>query len=184
MRSEAEVLDALIAEWQHSVAPYVRRDCCILAARVTSLVLDYYGIGNKVLACEAFVFNEAALDEMSKGNDDPKQWPPHAWSIGVGRHSPGGGYRGHLIVRTDTDALVDLSAAQFHRAGRIEVDGPRVWREVVHRNDVLIVREGSNVMLAFRASASPTYRNAPDWRHGKAEAARIIRALNIGARDA
>lgn len=181
--TEEDVLNALIDAWQQEVAPIVRKDCCILAARCTSAVLDYFGIGNKVLACEAFVFNTLALDELERGNDDPKQWPEGAWSIGVGRHSPGKGYAGHVIVRTESGALVDLSAGQFYRRGRIDIDGPRVWVNTVQRDDITFVQDGSAV-LSFRPSASSAYRNAPDWRRGREEAARIIRIINGTVRNA
>lgn len=180
--NEPEVLDALVAWWVADVQPTLRANACILAARTTSLVLDYYDITNKVLACEAFVFNDAALAELERGNNDPKDWPEGAWSIGVGRHSPGGGYAGHVVVLTESHALVDLTAGQFHRKGRIAIDGPRVWRDWWAHGDVMFMREG-NVLLSMRASGSPVYRKAIDWRKGKALAGQAIRHINNQRKD-
>jgi hypothetical protein len=181
--NESEVLDALIATWQRDVAPYVRPDCCILAARVTSAVLDYYGIGNKVLPCEAIVYNDAAIAELEKGNSDFKQWPAGAWSIGAGRYSKGKGYAGHVIVHTDGGNLVDLSAAQFHRPNLIEIDGPRIWSEGVrdYAGVSFIVRD-NGCTIGFNVTRDASYRTTPDWRKGREEAARIIRTINNNGR--
>lgn len=172
-----DIIEALVHEWVQSVAPTVRVDCCILAARTTSLVLDYYGITNKVLACEVVVFNEAALEQMQAGNDNPEAWPLDAWSIGVGRHSPGNAYAGHLVVRVG-DVLVDLSAAQFHRPGRIDIDGPRVWPiDTINEAGVYVVNDGT-AWLGIKPGGVPPFRGTKDWRYGREVAAVIINAIN------
>jgi len=175
--NEPEVIDELVRIWGRDIAPTMRADCCVAAARATSLVLDYYGVPNKVLACELFVFNDAALAELERGNEDYRTWPEGAWSIGAGHHSPGGGYAGHLIVRTHSGTLIDLSAGQFNRPGRIAIDGPRVWTHHEVRNGVVFVREG-DVLFSFSLTGNPSYRNAPDWKRGHEVAALIIRAIN------
>ena len=179
--NEGEVLAALVDVWVSHVAPHVRADCCILAARVTSGVLDYYGIGNHVLACELLVYNDAALDEISKGTP-VAEWPANAWSLGAGKQMPGDGYAGHVIVRTDSGALVDLSAGQFHRAGRINVDGPRVWRDVEERSGTLVVHDG-NTWFGFHPTTDKAYRNAPDWRTARELVGNIIRTMNYIATE-
>src|SRR5262245_33024047 len=60
--NEREIIDALVATWVDRVAPTVRPDCCILAARVAAGVLDYHGITNRVVPCRMFLANDAALD--------------------------------------------------------------------------------------------------------------------------
>jgi hypothetical protein len=178
--NEPEVFDALVAAWEREIAPHVRRDCCILAARATSLVLDYYGIPNKVVPCEVFIANDAALTELDKGNADFTTWPEGAWSMGAGGLSPGEGYAGHVVVNA-AQRVIDLSAGQFHRAGRINIDGPRVWNSGAMQGNSLVILE-HGVWMLFTPTRDRTYRNTPDWRRGRVAASRIIRTINNNGR--
>lgn len=177
MDKEQDIIDALVDGWITAVEPHTRVNACILAARVTSLVLDYYNITNRVIACETFVFNQAAIKQLEL-NTPTGEWPPEAWSIGVTSDSPGGEYGGHLIVKTD-ELLIDLSARQFHRPGRISINGPRVWDEVFVTDDGrYMVNEDDVWVMYVPATHLAPYRNTPDWRNGKPVAARFIREIN------
>jgi len=175
--NETETLDALVRVWSRDIAPHVRRDCCILGARVASGVLSYWNHGNRVLPCRAFVMNAEAAQLIA--NDVPaSEWPRDglAWSIGTHTEPRPGGYSGHVIVRTDAGTLVDLSASQWHRPRRIEVDGPRVWRaaDIEERNGVFIINEGT-LWWRFEPTRDRTYRTAPDWR--RAPVGEVIRTI-------
>lgn len=177
--NEPEVLDALVQTWVRDVAPHVRPDCCILGARVTVGVLGYFNITAKALPCHALVANDEAA-QLIATEVPTTEWPTSAWSIGTHTEPrPGGGYAGHVIARTASGTLVDLSARQFHRTGRIEVDGPRVWRaDVIEEREGLFIVHDGGTWWRFEPTRDRTFRNTPDWRNANNTIGRTIRTIN------
>lgn len=179
--SEEAVVRALARAYATDVEPrFVHTRLCVLAARIGAGVLDYFGVGNRVVPVEMMVFNDAAAEEL-KADRPIEEWPPEAWSIGITRDAPGPGYAGHLLIETEEGRLVDLSARQFDRRGLLDIDGPRVWEsdEVVLtglRPGERIAHE-PNVTWLWTPFSDASYRRAPDWRSGAEDAGRIIRSL-------
>jgi hypothetical protein len=160
-------VDALTAAWTDLWAAELRYKmvpgCCIVATRVGVLALRQHGQKAWPVATVTSVFNRPG-DELARAGVPTEQWPEHAWSISAGPGTPTTptasgqrGYGGHLWIGTDHE-LIDLSASQFHRPGRINMPGPQAipgmgrWE----RNDGLIVWVQPN--------PDRSYRTSMDWR--------------------
>ena len=62
---QAFVTEKLNEFWQAEVAPNVKKNCCILSARITSEVFTYFNIQNKVIPVSAFVCNDEMAERAS-----------------------------------------------------------------------------------------------------------------------
>lgn len=153
------------AMWRSGLDRTVSHRCCILAARVSTNVLGRLDVDARAVAFDWALFNEPAR-QLAAAGVPFDQWPEFAWSVYAGQEAPGNGYPGHVVTVTD-DALVDLSAAQFHRPGRIELDGPLIianpdrlpWPQ---RGEHIEWRMGNLTVMA-RATGDKGFRVAPDW---------------------
>lgn len=191
---ETNILAALETEWRKQVQPNVRVNSCILASRLTSEVLSYFGIYHEVFSTYAMAVNDLMYRHMEE-NLKPFQWHPEAWSVGVGfenavatqvdrRTEPG--YEGHVCVAT-ADHFIDLSALQFDRPKHgIESGGTLV----VPNNTIEVQAVGSESggkwahvdlvkgRLLFRVKNDTSFKNSVDWRTNYREAAGpVIRAI-------
>ena len=148
------------AEWDDRLHREVHPSCCILAARTGIEVLRTLGVKAWPVATEVTVFNRPAAELFAAGNRDVANWPPFAWSIHVGRHSPGNGYPGHLWLATE-QFLVDLSARQFHRPGLLRFD-----KSIILPNELPnVFTQDDGTMMMVQPSRDRTYRRANDWLH-------------------
>lgn len=143
--------------WETALRREVGASCCILATRIAIEALAAAGVKAWAVPTEVVVFNRAGLD-MLDARIPVEEWPRHAWSIGVGRFSPGTGWPGHLWAGTD-EWMIDLSARQFHRPGLIRVESSIVvqagarWVDLPH---------GGAMRIDYTADKS--FKQAPDWQ--------------------
>lgn len=177
--TEAEVVAALVAAYPREVECFTTQRLCVMAARIGSEALGYFGIGCRVVPVEMMVFNDLAAEAIV-GRLPFSEWPEDAWSIGVTRDTPGPGYAGHLLIETEEGRILDLSARQFDRPGRMDVRGPRVWtsadlRTTIHPGELMAHEPGLTWLWTPFVDAS--YRRAPDWRRGSEIAGPVIRAM-------
>jgi hypothetical protein len=138
----------------------IRPDCCILASRTGHEVLRELGVASNVYTCQLLVFNDQGWDLMEAGVPH-SEWPDQAWSIGVGMDplNEVGRWNGHMMLHVG-DELIDLSASQLNRPGRIEISGPLVLPYVVETG---MTRFGPVRILVNRTHVR-NYRHANDWR--------------------
>lgn len=139
--NERAILELLNTAWNQQVRPLVMAEACVLSARMTSKVLDYFDIRHEVKPLRLMVANDIMLDHLFEG-DGPEQWKPEAWSVGVGftnmvatnsdRRSSDG-FEGHVVVTTD-NFHVDLTAYQFDRPEHGIVSGGSI---VVNNEDLV-----------------------------------------------
>ncbi len=167
------VEEALGVVWRDVIAPQVPRvDACILAGRVASETLRYFGVDHEVCPVEVLAANDVAVEEMAAGRGVP-EWPADAWSVGCSSTAggDGDGWAGHLVVATK-DRFVDLTAAQMDRSVyRIVTGGPLVvpWdRFEIFAHAPFFVGMGVSIEAGVYAWAGDpenrSYRAAPDWR--------------------
>lgn len=100
------------------------RNTCIDSTRILVRACELAGISARPQAVDVRVFNLEAWTLHGMGVP-VSDWPPSAYSVGTG---PGqflpGGWDGHLVAvlrEEDGRHLVDASASQFERPGKIEV---------------------------------------------------------------
>lgn len=148
--------------WDEPSFPYTS-DCCINAARVGVEVLKRLGVPAKPVSVRIFLFNRFAWDLYRKGVPIGT-WPEHAWSLGVGDRDgfdEPGRWNGHLMVEGD-GFLLDLSARQFDRPGRIVVNEPWVIPPLRYDPDAYTDELGQ-VLLVKRWPQANGWRNAGGW---------------------
>lgn len=167
-----EEVEALALAWkrwgQEPGFPY-GRDHCINGSRVALGALDLLGIPARPASVTFAIFNQFAWDMYCRQIPVDK-WPEHAHSIGVDKrdtHDPKpGGWYGHLIVEGD-GWLLDVSAAQFDRPGRIVSDGPLLLDiNLDPADDVVTVvtqDRSRQVLLLGRWPENDGWTRAPGW---------------------
>lgn len=154
--------------------------CCILATRVTIAVLDAHGIKAWPVPTETDVFNQAAA-QLVGARVPIDEWPEHAWSIHAGHGSPGTGYPGHLWAGTD-GLMIDLSARQFNRPGRLAFDGAMVLPLELHGPDPVMCEREDGTLLFVRRTGDRSYRRANDWtRNWQTVTARVLDRMAVNA---
>lgn len=90
---------------------------CVLATRITNLMLTEFEIPHVVTHIDSFIVNDDWWDFVNSKSDlDITRLPETAWSIGCNSaETPKkNGFPGHLVVETD-NYFVDLSSRQFDR---------------------------------------------------------------------
>lgn len=173
---QAFVTEKLNEFWQAEVAPNVKKNCCILSARITSEVFNYFNIQNKVIPVSAFVCNEEMAESIS--TSVPRDnWSKTAWSVGVGPNWVGeiksttGDFNAHLVTVTRTH-FVDLSSSQFDRHAYNIDTGQSIIRKLTEFNkNFLAVSELKDFLhtpideghFFWHPIKDNSYKHANDW---------------------
>src|SRR5262245_6272683 len=166
--SDREIVQAMadaFDEWWHDeLSGLLRVDCCILCARLSILTLKGFGVKAHPIATEVIITNPQSRELIEVGTP-LDAWPDWAWSIGVGSYSSGSGWPGHLYAATD-ELLIDLSARQFDRPGRLHFPRSLVIDRARLRTMVdgcwLFVDERKQALM-ITTTTDRRYRNTPDW---------------------
>lgn len=115
-----KITTAIGQAWREIGRPALQPNHCIIGARVALETLTYFGVPSKVQPVLCVGFNDAAEVELRAGHP-VTEWPPEAWSVGIGAHSEemtdGPGWSGHVVVLTE-EHLIDLAAGQLDRASK------------------------------------------------------------------
>lgn len=178
---EEFIVDKLTEVWRTDWVPQLVANSCVLASKVATEVLNYFGVPCEEVAVSAFAMNEK-MHEHFKDGVAPENWDDDAWSVGVapderaGLHPTKGvdkrdplGFAGHLIVSTKHH-LLDLSALQFHRPERqIFVDGPLL---ALHDATTLVRAGGRSYLrltlqegfIFYEPFQTNIYKKSNDWR--------------------
>ena len=123
--NEQLILQKLVESWNQDVRPFVVENACVLAARIASEVLTYFGIEHKHVSMAAMSMNDIMFAHQKNG-DHHSQWDTSAWSVGVGfpnmvatnvDNREASGFEGHVVIITDNFYL-DLTAYQMSRLNR------------------------------------------------------------------
>lgn len=148
--------------WDEDGFPF-SPDCCINASRTGIEVLRQLGVKAKPLSVSIVVFNDFAW-RLFQADKPTCEWPPQAWSIGVstGQDSRPGKWNGHLMIEGD-GWMLDLSARQFHRPGRITVTEPWIIPPVEEERHTTYVDDHRQVLMIARTPRSNGWRRAPGW---------------------
>ena len=192
--TESQIIAALVREWRTEIQPNVKVNACILASRLTSEVLSYFGIYHEVFSTYSMAVNNLMYQHYTEGLK-PFQWHPEAWSVGVGfenavvtridrRTEPG--YEGHVCVATET-TFIDLSALQFDRpkhgimtggvlvVPNTDIEARTVWPTSDERWNHIKLDQGT---LLFRLKADNSFKESIDWRRNYRDiAGPVIRAI-------
>jgi len=149
--------------WQHDPTFPFRPDHCINGTRVGIHVLRNVGVEAKPVAVEFAILNRFAA-ELYLGGVPVGDWPEHAYSIGArSDHEPAeGGWAGHLMIEGE-DWVMDLSARQFHRPGKIDCPGPIVLAGALEANNAW-VDDHQQVLVIRRDPANNAWRGASGWK--------------------
>ncbi len=117
---------------------FVFPQSCIETTRLTCMVLNKLGIKARPQAVNVRIYNLLAYNALIQ-NLPWEKWPDGAWSLGtepapegykgLQPQLPGGGWSGHLVVMIPQPEdrqrrLIDVTADQFHRPGKLNVPGP------------------------------------------------------------
>jgi hypothetical protein len=165
--TERPILDALAGAWADMLdagTADVIPGHCVLGTRLAVRVLDAFDVEARPFPSDTFVYNAEGW-RLSLAGVPVDQWPAGAHSIGACQQSPGTGYAGHLWART-ADHLVDLSARQFDRPGRLHFPQPLIVPLVEGQGrdgGLYLTDERGQVVLVY-AGRDRSYRNAGEWR--------------------
>lgn len=162
---------ALRYVWERDVVPTVTPNHCILAARVGSEVLRYFGHGAAAVPTEALVGNALAADLSAQGVP-PADWPENAWSVGTQREAEGPGYSGHVVLVVDCVDLLDLSFGQFSRPSRdlacpATLACPGAGAKLLRGEGIEVTSEDGAVVVEFIPFEDRGYEAVPDWKIGR-----------------
>ena len=169
--SQAHAL-ALAQAWEtwssDPTFPYAKsktRGYCINATRTGVDALARFGVKAKPISVGMLIANQAAVQLIDQGIP-PKQWPEHAWSIGLGHGNettPESGWNGHLVIE-GTDFMLDLSAETLHRPGLIDIDGPLVLPRLPPVGEAVEWTLRGNLRLVMhRTPEHNGWRQASGW---------------------
>lgn len=127
---ERAILQELARYYEARVEPTLSTPrACVLAARITNLMLTEFGISHLITHVDAFIVNDEWRDFINSGGHlRGIAMPETAWSIGYNsaEKPERKSLPGHLVVETD-NYFVDLSSRQFDRPQHnIETDSPMV----------------------------------------------------------
>lgn len=156
------VADAWDEWWDDELHKRIGANCCVLTARVAIKTLAALGVKAWPLATETVIYNHAGA-ALWQAKVPIEQWPEHAWSVGALRSSPttDNGYAGHIWAATD-EWVVDLSARQFHRPGRIEISTALVATNTPLPNGDYCWAFPGAVIIAHPFT-DRSFVNGPDW---------------------
>lgn len=99
---------------------------CIETARALRDTLRAFSIPAKLMPVDVVARNPLA-HHLAEQRIPIDQWPSQAWSIGIvdddtlPEPTTGGGWNGHMLVRTAHEWLCDPNAGQFYRASKIHM---------------------------------------------------------------
>lgn len=162
---------------------------CIESTRLGLLVFERLGIRARPQPVKVAVMNRESWTLMQRGVPIA-QWPKKAWNLGVGFREGGDhpeGWNGHLVavVRQSGEPryVVDISADQFHRPGRLEVPGPvqmaitgpwspvdPMYRILRDNSTILDYRPFSpNDPVGTEYKVAPAWTKDPEWFAAAAE---------------
>lgn len=143
--------------WERELRHTHAVNCCVLATRVAIIALGERGVTAWPIPTITTWVNAPAR-ACIEAKVPKEQWPEFAWSIQAGPVRGAVGYPGHLWAGTST-WMVDLSARQFHRPGKI--DSTRAL--VVPRGYGVLDLPGGGALVVVEHN-DHTYRRANDWR--------------------
>jgi len=154
-------------EWSHDPMFPFEPGCCLNGSRVVMEVLRDLGVRAKPVSVQFVLFNAFGWSAYEAGVP-VAEWPHAAWSVGVGPNmeppSNPDRWRGHLMLE-GSDWLLDISARQFHRPGRINVETPLILPTTLPP-DGWSISHGSNgnVLMIARFPANNLWREAAGWK--------------------
>lgn len=156
---------------------------CIETSRLLSLVLDRLEVKNRPQAVSVLVLNREAYFMVNE-RVPMADWPDEAWSLSISAESEGPGWSGHLVVILPLPGgryLIDPSADQFHREGKLNVPGPVMmgidgpWTP---KDPLFRVLQDDRTILEYRPlvgdrakvwPTTPAWNNNPDWFNAAAD---------------
>lgn len=161
---------------------------CIETTRLSLMVFEHFGIKARAQSVKVAIMNREAWEHIER-QGDPKVFPPRAHALSVG-HSGGvepGGWNGHLVtmIQEQPRRMVDISADQFNRPGKVLVPGPMMmtidsstWTP---QDSTFMTAEGGATVLDYRPFApgdarGNEYKNSPAWSENSETFAEIARA--------
>jgi hypothetical protein len=179
---EVVALGAAWDDWSRTSSFPFSPDHCVNGTRVAIRVLERLGIAAKPMSVSIGLFNRPGWD-LSEAGVPPEEWPAHAHSVGV---TPGAigprtdRFDGHLVAEGE-DWVLDVSARQFHRPGRIEHDAPLLLADtVLPSSGWLIVDCPGIVVVIGRTPWNNAWREASGWKREQvAEIEECLRRTNL-----
>lgn len=179
-----ELLSDIVRE---ELAPGYRPNACIVAARVTGLVLARLGIDSQAIACELDAFSPAyvqmmhasmALDRQPDAAEIADWAERGAWRVsasfspphpGMVNHRTENGYFGHVVTLADERRwLIDPTIAQVDRPQKgLVVKPPYAFALAPedYAGRFLAVETAAGTVLAYRLlPGRRDFTRTPDWR--------------------
>jgi len=180
--TEIEVIRALAGAWRRKVAPHVKDNSCILAARLGVQALQSWGIKCREVPIELNVSNQQGWKDRHKPLE---QWHPDSWAVGAGRRpkqvwiTPDPfqkGYDGHLVILTD-EHLIDLTVTQCNRPSKnIVAAGPLIVKlsamEIIDGYFTTQLLEG--VYSCVPDDGNTAYKTSHDWIEAWRRFSRVV----------
>lgn len=178
-RMTVEAMARAWGQWQVEPSFPFDDSHCINGARVVTRALEKLGIPSRAVSVQFLLFNRPAW--MLFNQDVPlSEWPDEAWSLGIGPNVTaavrGTKWDGHVVVEGEGWVL-DISAMQFNRPGRIVIDGPRLLPPLPTNGKFLELHdERGQVLLIKPWPENNGWRSAGGWMrlHGT-EVKEIVR---------
>jgi hypothetical protein len=173
-----DISRSLVDGWC-SISTEYAPNACILATRVGIEVLRYFGVPASAVSTALCVLNAEYITWQQAGSQEPL--PPEAHSIGV---DPAAvptqpRYRGHLVLVTDDNTMIDLTLPQVNRPHKgIELQ-PLVARvpKDFRTNTSWFATKNAGCEVAYQPFDDRTYKEAPDWRNHKDLVGPLIRYI-------
>lgn len=179
VQEEVDLVGRVALDVRNAVLTWCAVNSCIESTRLGLLVFERLGIPARPQPVRVAVMNKASWQLMNEGVPI-ELWPESAHNLGVGFLSQDDnpdGWNGHLvaIVREPGKPrhLIDISADQFDRPGRLNVPGP-VGMTINHlwtpTDPVYRVLQDNDTILDYRpfAPGDPignAYKDAPAWNN-------------------
>jgi hypothetical protein len=158
------------------ITEYAAERSCIATARVAIATARYFGISAEPLACS--VRASSRLFETTGGAEGHS-----VQVVGSGVLEPAtNGWDGHLVAILDRRFLVDGSADQFSRPGKMMIVEPMVVElpEWPLTGGISGANQHGVVMRYWPMADQRSFRNSPDW-HARRPKIRTVVAHAIRA---
>lgn len=124
------LLSQVAVDVRNNILATHKPNSCIETTRLAILVLDRLGLPARAQSVRAAILNVQARDLIERGVP-MAQWPPSAWSLACGydtNPNEGDDWSGHLVAVVREPGkprvIMDASADQFDRPGKLNVPGP------------------------------------------------------------